>query len=120
VKIIRSLLLLIVINLCIIQTALGQQIDTTIYRHLLEANHQEFINYSKSIGLETSVDSMTNLLTAKKKGMIFFKQISDTSKTEYKLEMIVSSLDKENNKTILRNAKIIDSKADMWRRKIYL
>lgn len=98
----------------------GQTLDTIIYRQLFESKYVDFIDIAKSHGYSTSIDTVNNFLTAKTNGVIFFKEKPDTGTTEYRLDMIVSTLNKENNKLILKNAKLIDEKANMWQDDKYL
>ena len=87
------------------QISYGQKLDTTVYLNFLRVDKIEFVTYAKSIGYKTSYDSTTNSLFAGVHGILFTKPVADTGNEDYYLHLIVSTLDKGNNKLILKNTK---------------
>jgi len=98
----------------------AQKIDTVIYGHLLHSDKIEFTRYARSVGLKTDFDSLSNTLFAKTKGILFAKPLGDKGNEYYVLEMIVSTLDKANNKIIIKDAKPVEGKQKTWSDNKYL
>ena len=102
------------------QISFAQKIDTAVYRHLLNADKDEFTKYAQSAGLTTEFDSLSNTLFAKTQGLVFAKPLAEPGNEAYVLQMMVSTMDKENNKSILAGAKPIEEKKDTWYNDPYL
>jgi len=99
----------------------AQTFDVTTYSHLVKADQNEFIRYAKSVGLTTDIDTISQSLFAKTKGCLYTKPLGDKNNNEYyDLVLIVSTLDKENNKLILKNAKENPQKKGTWTDNEYL
>lgn len=99
----------------------AQTLDTTIYAHLLTADKNEFITYAKSVGLTTDYDSTSQTLFAKTKGCLYAKPLGDKNNNQYyDLVLIVSTLNKENNKLIIKNATGDPNRKDTWTDDKYL
>lgn len=97
------------------QISHAQTFDITTYAHLVTADKDEFIKYAKSVGLETNLDSASQTLFAKTKGCIYAKPLDDKNNNQYyDLVLIVSTLDKENNKLIFKNALADPAKTGFW------
>lgn len=103
------------------QFAFSQAFDTTTYAHLVSADKNEFINYAESAGLTIVVDTVSQSIIAKRKGCIYIKPYSNKNNNEYyDLALIISTLNKENNKLILRNAVEDPAKKGTWNNSKYL
>lgn len=99
----------------------AQAFDTTTYTHLLNADRNAFIKYAGSVGLTIVVDTVSQSIIAKRKGCIYIKPYSDKNNNEYyDLALIVSTLHKENNKLILKNAAEDPAKKGTWNDSKYL
>ena len=96
------------------QISHAQKIDTVIYEHLLHSDKIEFTSYAQSVGLKTDFDSLSNTLFAKTKGILFSKPLGDKGNEYFVLEMIVSTLDKANNRLIIKDAKPVEGKQKTW------
>ena len=96
------------------QLAFGQKLDRNIYFNFVKADSSEFIKYAQQIGFTTEYDITSKVLFAKTKGFVFGKPLAETGNASYVLTLVVSTLDKENNKIILQNAKPVESKKDTW------
>jgi hypothetical protein len=101
------------------QVSYAQIIDTTVYKHLLHADKIEFKRYAESVGLQTNFDSLSNMLFAKKPGLVYGKPLIEGSQS-YVLEMIVSTQDKANNKSVIQDAKPVEGKPGTWYSNDYL
>jgi hypothetical protein len=101
----RNKLLSLILLLFAGQSLLAQTLDTTIYRHLVTANKDEFTIYASSKGYSTSIDTAAEVLFAKTKGCIFAKPLGTKNNNQfYDLVLIVSTQDKANNKLIIKKA----------------
>jgi hypothetical protein len=114
---IRAFFLLVLMGF--FQISFGQKInaklDSKVYEQLLKTDPTEFIAVGKSLGLTTDFDSVSNTCFVKKKGILLSKSMNaDTSAAAYVLHMMVSTLDKSNNKLILKSAKPVPGKANTW------
>jgi len=99
----------------------AQAFDTTTYIHLVNADKDEFVTYAKSVGLTTEIDTASQSLFAKTKGCLYMKPLGNKNNNEYyDLVLIVSTLDKENNKLILKNAIENPNKKGTWTDDKYL
>jgi hypothetical protein len=99
----------------------AQAFDTTTYLHLVNADKNEFIDYAGSVGLTIAVDTVSQSIIAKRKGCIYLKPYGDKNNNEYyDLALIVSTLNKENNKLILKNAIEDPAKKGTWHDSTYL
>ena len=99
----------------------AQAFDTTIYFRLVEANKDEFIKYAPSVGLTIVIDTVSQSVIAKRKGCLYIKPYGDKNNNEYyDLALIVSTLSKENNKLILKNAVEDPAKKGTWNDRSYL
>lgn len=79
----------------------AQTFDTTTYFQLVNADKDKFITYAKSVGLTIDIDTASQSLFAKTKGCLYVKPWGDKNNNEhYDLVLIVSTLNKENNKLI--------------------
>jgi len=108
-------LLLILFLMIIGQLTPAQTLDTVVYNRLVKANKDEFITYAKSVGLETAFDTASQTLFAKKKGCLYAKPLAQKGgNTDYELVMIVSTLNKENNKLIFKKAAENPAKKGTW------
>ena len=106
---------LIFIFIIIGQFAHAQSIDTTIYLTLVKSDIDNFESISKTAGFVTSFDTTSQTMLASKKGLVYAKPIGDKNDNAYyKLALIVSTQNKENNKLILRNAKEKPNKKGTW------
>jgi hypothetical protein len=113
--------LLIILIIFLGQVLTAQSFDTTTYAHLLRAGKDEFVAYANATGLTTNIDTTAQLLFAKTGGCIYVKPLDDKSNNEYyDLVLIVSTLNKENNKLILKNAKEYPQKKGTWTDDEYL
>jgi hypothetical protein len=93
----------------------AQTFDTTTYFHLVNADKDKFITYAKSVGLTTEIDTASQSLFAKTKGCLYVKPLGDkNNNANYDLVLIVSTLNKENNKLILKNAIENPNKKGTW------
>lgn len=115
----RRILLIIVLGFVGL-VSFGQKFDSTIYLHLLKSDKTEFISYAKSVNMTIDFDSTSNTLFAKTKGILFSKPLKEEGNNYYSLSLIVSTLDKENNKTILKNANPVEGKKNTWIDNSYL
>jgi hypothetical protein len=107
--------LLLVISLVLGQSIFAQGFDTTTYRRLLDAGKDDFVSVAKAAGLDTAYDTASQTLFAKTKGCIYTKPLGDKNNNEnYDLALIVSTLNKENNKLILANATEAPNKKGTW------
>lgn len=112
-----SLLLLLFVG----QHLIAQTFDITTFSHLVNADKDEFISYAKSVGLTTDFDATSQTLFATKKGCVYGKPLSDKNNNEYyDLVLVVSTLDKENNRLVLKNAKENSEKKGIWTDNQYL
>ena len=103
------------------QLLYAQAFDTITYSHLVKADKDEFITYAKSVGLTTVIDTVSQSLIAKRKGCLYIKPFGDKNNNEYYgLVLIVSTLSKENNKLILKNAIEEPTKKGTWNDTEYL
>ena len=103
------------------QSLLAQTFDTTIYSHLVKADKDEFISFAKSVGFTIVTDTASQTLFAKTKGCLYAKPFGDKNNNEYyDLVLIVSTLDKKNNKLILKNATENPEKKGTWTDNQYL
>ena len=103
------------------QNLFAQTFDTTTYLHLVKADKDEFILYAKAVGLTIATDTASQTLFAKTKGCLYAKPLGDKNNNEYyDLVLIVSTLDKKNNKLILQNAKENSEKKGTWTDSQYL
>jgi hypothetical protein len=117
----KRLSLLIILSVFLGQELSAQAFDATVYSHLVRADPNEFIKYAKSVGLTTVFDSTSKTLFANTKGCLYTKPLGDKFTNEnYVLVLIVSTLDKENNKLILKNAKENPYKKGNWMDKEYV
>jgi hypothetical protein len=99
----------------------AQTLDITAYAHLVTADKNEFIGYAKSVGLTTDLDTTSQTVFAKTKGCVYAKPLGDKNNNEYyDLVLIVSTLNKENNKLILKNATGDPNKKGIWNDDKYL
>ena len=106
---------------CCIHFTNAQSFDTTTYSHLVKADKNEFIRYARSAGLATEIDTTSQSLFAKTKGCLYTKPLGDKNNNEYyDLVLIVSTLDKANNKLILKNAKENPERKGTWTDNEYL
>jgi hypothetical protein len=96
------------------QIAFGQKLDSTIYLTLLKADKEAFTNYAKSVGLTVELDSLSNTLFAKTKGILFSKPLADKGNDYYALNMMVSTLNKDNSESIVKNAQPVEGKKNTW------
>jgi len=93
----------------------AQAFDSATYSYLVKAEKDEFINYANSVGLTTVIDTLSQSLFAKKKGCLYMKPLSGKNNNEfYELVLIVSTLNKENNKLILKDAVEDPNKKGTW------
>ena len=93
------------------QFSFAQAFDKLTYLKLLKANKEEFVTYAKSSGFTTELDRTSQTIFARKKGCVYGKSLGDKNNNEsYDLIMFVSTLDKNNNKLILKNAKETEEK----------
>lgn len=100
---------------------LNTKLDLKIYRKLLKADKADFVKVGESLGLSTDFDSLSNIRFLQKQGFLFSKPMGeDTSASVYALHMLVSTLDKNNNKLILKSAKPVPDKANTWMDSNYL
>ena len=103
------------------QSLFAQTFDTTTYSHLVKADKDEFISFAKSVGLTTVTDTASQTLFAKTQGCLYAKPLGDKNNNEfYDLVLIVSTLDKKNNKLILKNAAESSEKKGTWTDNQYL
>ena len=99
----------------------AQAFDTTTYSHLVEANKDEFIQYARSAGLTIVIDTLSQSVIAKRKGCLYIKPYGDKNNNEYyNLALMVSTLNKENNNLILKNALEDPAKKGTWNDSRYL
>lgn len=99
----------------------AQAFNITTYTHLVNADKDEFITYAKSVGLTNEIDTASQSLFAKTKGCLYVKPLGNKNNNEYyDLVLIVSTLDKENNKMILKNAIENPNKKGTWTDDKYL
>ncbi|NII29096.1 hypothetical protein HB364_28715 [Pseudoflavitalea sp. X16] len=113
--------LLSILLLAFGQILQAQTFDTTTYFKLVTADKNEFITYAKSVGLTTDFDTASQALFAKTKGFVYTKPLGDKNNNEYyDLVLIVSTLSKENNKLILKNATENPTKKGTWTDDKYL
>ena len=99
----------------------AQAFDTTTYSHLVEANKDEFIQYARSAGLTIVIDTVSQSVIAKRKGCLYIKPYGDKNNNEYyNLALMVSTLNKENNNLILKNALEDPAKKGTWNDSRYL
>jgi hypothetical protein len=103
------------------QLLYAQTLDTTTYFQLVNADKGKFINYAKSVGLTIDIDTASQSLFAKTKGCLYVKPLGGKNNNEhYDLVLIVSTLNKENNKLILKNAVENPNKKGTWTDDKYL
>ena len=99
----------------------AQKFDTKTYSDLVKANKEEFVTIAGAAGLKTDFDETSKVLFAGSKECLYSKPLSDTSNNEYyDLVLIVSTLDKTNNKLILKNAQENAEKKGTWTDSNYL
>jgi hypothetical protein len=104
-----------------VQLLNAQTLNTTIYSKLLTSDKDEFITYAKSAGLATDIDTVSQSIIAKTSGCVFMKPLNEKNNNEYyDLVLIVSTLNKENNKRILKNAIENPNKKGTWTDDKYL
>src|SRR5438105_1916556 len=97
--------LLFSLTFVFVQILHAQTFDTTIYSHLVAADSNAFITYAKSFGLNTAYDKASKTLFAKTKGWVYTKPLDGKSNNRYcDLVLIISTLNKEDKKLILKNA----------------
>jgi hypothetical protein len=103
------------------QNLSSQTFDQSTYLKLLKSDKVEFIIYAKSINLIVETDSIAESIFAKKIGCLYVKPTGTTNDNKYyELVLIVSTLNKENNKIILENAIENPEKKGIWTDKEYL
>jgi hypothetical protein len=99
----------------------AQTLEVKTYSKLVKADKDDFISFAKSSGFETDFDETSQTLFAATKGCIYAKPIGEKNNNEYfDLVLIVSTLDKENNKLILKNAIENTEKKGTWTDDKYL
>ena len=92
----------------------AQTIDTTLCFSLIKSDPTEFIQYTKSAGFKVDTEATTQMLFAKRKGVLYAKPLDNKNdNANYKLQLVISTLNKENSSLILRNAKELDTKNDI-------
>lgn len=110
-----------ILILFLIQNSVAQVFNKADYLHLLKADKSEFIAYAKSVGLTTDMDEASETLFATTKGCVFGKPLGNKNNNEYyDLVLLVSTLDKNNNKLILGKAKESSEKKGTWMDDEYL
>jgi len=103
------------------QNLYSQAFDEETYLKLLNSNKIEFVEYAESRGLTIEIDSLAESIFAKKKGCLFTKPLGiKNNNDKYNLALIVSTLNKENNWIILKNAKENQEKKGEWTDDKYL
>ncbi|MBB4800047.1 hypothetical protein HNP37_000086 [Flavobacterium nitrogenifigens] len=103
------------------QNFYSQSFDKKTYEKLLKSDKIEFVEYAKSVGLTIETDSISESIFAKRKGCLYLKPTGTKNDNEYyELALIVSTLNKENNKLILENAKENPETKGVWTDNEYL
>lgn len=104
------------------QAILAQTFDSTSYLHLLLADRNEFISYSKSVGLTTRIDTSMSSVVAKDNNCVYIKPLKekDNNSKMYDLVMVISTPDRTKNRFILRNAKVMTDLKNAWTDDNYL
>lgn len=93
----------------------AQNFDVRTFSNLVKSDKNEFIKLAESLGFTTNLDEASQTLFASKKGCVYGKPLTNKNNNEfYDLVLIVSTLDKENNKLILKNAKEDIDKKGVW------
>ncbi len=99
----------------------AQTLNEANYSRLLKSNVEEFISYAKSENFTTSIDSQVHMAFATKKGFVYGKPIDNSNDNDYyQLVLLISTLNKENNKLILKNAVENTDKKGIWTDDQYL
>ncbi|MFC4816793.1 hypothetical protein [Flavobacterium sp. GCM10023249] len=111
----KKYLLPIVLIFFIAQNLAAQGFNKTHYLSLIKVDKNEFVTYAESVGMITEMDEISETLFARTKGCVFGKPLgTKNNNASYDLVLLVSTLDKSNNKLILDKAKEIPEKKGTW------
>ena len=118
----KKLVFLLLFLPCFVQISFSQAFDIKTFNELKKATNKiEFVSSAKAANLTVEEDLASECIFAKKKGCLYTKPLGVKSNNEfYDLILIVSTLNKENNKQILKNASEDPNKKGTWTDKEYL
>jgi hypothetical protein len=94
--------------------ASAQKINRKNYLDLMDADSTNFVEYAQEIGFVTNYDVKSKSIFAKSKGYVFTKPLAENGNEAYALILVISTLSKQNNRVIIKDAKPITGKKDMW------
>ncbi|WJS96507.1 hypothetical protein NYQ10_08595 [Flavobacterium johnsoniae] len=114
-------ILLTFIIIVFAQNLHSQSFDKKTYEKLLKLDKVEFVKYAESVGLRIEIDSISESIFAQSKGCLYIKPTGNKNDNQYyKLALIISTQNKENNKIILESARENPETKGVWTDNEYL
>ena len=101
-------------SLLLCHLASAQKFNRKNYLDLMDADSTSFVEYAQQKGFVTNYDLKSKSLFAKSKGFVFTKPLVENGNEAYTLTLIISTISKQNNRVILKDAKPLTGKKDMW------
>ena len=92
----------------------AQEVNMEVVQKLMASDSLGFVNTAQSSGLVITYDFLSRSLFAKSRGILYAKPLAEQGNEQYRLRLIVSTLDKKNNSIVIGNAKKVEGQQATW------